>query len=55
MPQQPHCVCINLRRMARLTTQLSGEALADSGLKVTQYSLLCAIARTQPAALSALA
>ena len=55
MRRQPHCVCINLRRLARLTTQLYDEAMADSGLKITQYSLLCAIERTQPAALSALA
>ncbi len=55
MRRQPHCVCINLRRLARLTTQLYDGAMADSGLKITQYSLLCAIARSEPAALSALA
>jgi len=55
MRRQPQCVCINLRRLARVTTQLYDEAMAASGLKITQYSLLCAIARSEPAALSALA
>jgi len=48
-------VCINLRRLARVTTQWYDQALAGSGLKVTQYSLLCAIEREQPVAVSALA
>jgi len=48
-------VCVNLRRLARATTQLYDEALAASGIKVTQYSLLCAVEREQPVAISALA
>lgn len=55
MKRQPHCVCVNLRRLARMTTQLYDQALAASGIKVTQYSLLCAIEREQPVAISALA
>ena len=55
MRRQPRCVCVNLRRLARITTQLYDEALAGSGLKVTQYSLLCAVEREQPLAISALA
>jgi DNA-binding MarR family transcriptional regulator len=55
MKRQPTCVCVNLRRLARATTQLYDQALAASGIKVTQYSLLCAIEREQPVAISALA
>jgi DNA-binding MarR family transcriptional regulator len=55
MKRQPTCVCVNLRRLARTTTQLYDQALAASGIKVTQYSLLCAIEREQPVAISALA
>jgi len=55
MKRQPQCVCVNLRRLARITTQLYDEALSGSGLKVTQYSLLCAVEREQPVAISALA
>src|SRR6185312_14054343 len=55
MKRQPQCVCVNLRRLARISTQLYDEALAGSGLKVTQYSLLCAVEREQPVAISALA
>jgi DNA-binding MarR family transcriptional regulator len=52
---QPHCVCINLRRLARLTTAMYDEALSSSGIKLTQYSLLCAVERAQPVAITALA
>ena len=55
MKRQPQCICVNLRRLARITTQLYDEALSGSGLKVTQYSLLCAVEREQPVAISALA
>jgi len=55
MKRQPNCVCVNLRRLARATTQLYDQALAASGIKVTQYSLLCAIEREQPVPISALA
>ena len=55
MRRQPTCVCVNLRRLARATTQLYDEALAASGIKVTQYSLLCAVEREQPVAISVLA
>lgn len=55
MKRQPQCVCINLRRLARAATQLYDQALAASGIKVTQYSLLCAIQREQPVPVGALA
>jgi DNA-binding MarR family transcriptional regulator len=34
------CACANLRRAARAVTQLFDDALAPSGLKVTQFTLL---------------
>jgi DNA-binding MarR family transcriptional regulator len=34
------CACANLRRAARAVTQLFDEALAPSGLRVTQFTLL---------------
>jgi DNA-binding MarR family transcriptional regulator len=39
------CVCGRLRRAARALTQLYDDALAPSGLRVTQYSLLSTLAR----------
>jgi DNA-binding MarR family transcriptional regulator len=49
------CHCINLRRAAQAVTQLYDEALAPSGLKVTQFSLLRAVKRHGPVSISALA
>src|SRR5215218_5125312 len=34
------CVCANLRKAARVVTQVFDEALAPSGLRVTQFTLL---------------
>ncbi len=39
------CLCANARRAALALTSLYDEALAPHGLKVTQFSLLCAIER----------
>ena len=36
----PACACGRLRRAARALTQLYDDAMAPSGLRVTQYSLL---------------
>jgi DNA-binding MarR family transcriptional regulator len=49
MKRQPECVCANLRRAARAMTALYDEALARSGIKITQFSLLRAIERNEPA------
>lgn len=38
------CVCFNLRRSARLLSQVYDQALKPTGLKVTQFSLLVALA-----------
>jgi len=39
------CHCLNTRRAAQALTSRYDEALAPHGLKVTQYSLLCSVAR----------
>lgn len=43
-PSFPDCACFNLRRAARLVTQLYDRRLAPSGLKATQFTLLAMIA-----------
>ena len=55
MKRQPECVCVNLRRAARAMTQLYDDALAASGITVTQFSLLAAVERNQPAPIGVLA
>ena len=55
MKGQTQCVCVNLRRATRALTQAYDAALAATGIKVTQFSLLRAIQRNEPAAITALA
>jgi len=55
MKRQPQCVCVNLRRAARAVSQLYDAALSASGIKVTQFSLLRAVERNEPAAIGVLA
>ena len=55
MQYKPECVCANLRRTARAVSQLYDAALADSGLKITQFSLLRSIERNEPAPINVLA
>ena len=55
MKRQPTCICVNLRRAARAVSNLYDEALAGAGIKITQFSLLRAVQRTEPVAVSALA
>ena len=55
MQRQPHCVCVNLRRAARAVSQLYDAALAPSGIKITQFSLLRAVERGEPVAITDLA
>ena len=40
MAERQPCVCVSLRDAARSLTKLYDDALAPSGLLVTQYSLL---------------
>jgi hypothetical protein len=47
MKWQSSCVCVNLRRAARAVSQIYDEALAESGIKITQFSLLRAVERNE--------
>lgn len=49
------CNCINLRRASRAITEFYDQALAPSGLKTTQFSLLRHIIRLGPLNMSELA
>jgi DNA-binding MarR family transcriptional regulator len=55
MKRQPTCICVNLRRAARAISSIYDEALTTSGIKITQFSLLRAVERHEPIAVSALA
>ncbi len=44
-PNFEDCSCFNLRRAARRVTQVYDHALASSGLKTTQFSLLAVLTR----------
>ncbi len=50
MPDSPvlvlPCACANLRRAARVVTQFYDQGLRPAGLRVTQFTLLQALART---------
>ncbi len=43
MSHQTDCLCFELRKAARATSRAYDEALAPSGLRVTQFSLLIVI------------
>jgi DNA-binding MarR family transcriptional regulator len=49
------CACRNLRRTARAVTQLYDETLRPSGLRITQFSLLVAVAISEPVPITRLA
>ena len=49
------CACGRLRRATRALTQLYDDAMAPSGLRVTQFSVLRALERDGPARISDLA
>ncbi|MCM3588358.1 MarR family winged helix-turn-helix transcriptional regulator [Mesobacillus maritimus] len=48
------CVCANLRKVARVVTQLYDNQLQPTGLKVTQYSMLANIDRHKDISISQL-
>ena len=54
-PRPLPCACNALRQSGRALSRLYDEALAETGLRVTQYSLLAALSRSGPAPLTALA
>jgi DNA-binding MarR family transcriptional regulator len=49
------CACANLRRAARVVTQLYDECLRPTGLRVTQFALLMAAKALGPATVKTLA
>jgi DNA-binding MarR family transcriptional regulator len=49
------CACGRLRRAARALTQLYDDVMASADLRVTQFSLLLALARSGPMRISQLA
>jgi DNA-binding MarR family transcriptional regulator len=49
------CAAFNLRRASRVVTQLYDAGLAATGVRSTQFTILVALAKTQPASIGALA
>jgi DNA-binding MarR family transcriptional regulator len=49
------CACKHLRRTARAVTRLYDEALRPSGLRITQFTLLVAVAIGEPVPITRLA
>ena len=49
------CACRRLRRTARAVTQRYDETLRPSGLRITQFTLLVAVALTEPVRIAQLA
>lgn len=49
------CACRNLRRTARTVTQLYDDTLRPSGLRITQFTLLVAVALSEPVPITRLA
>jgi DNA-binding MarR family transcriptional regulator len=49
------CACRNLRRTARAVTQLYDQTLRPSGLRITQFTLLVAVALGEPVPITRLA
>lgn len=54
MEQQSRCHCINLRRAANAVTDYYDRALADTGITVSQYSLLSNIGKIEPCSVAEL-
>lgn len=47
-----YCASFNFRRAARAMTALFDHALKDSGIRSTQFTILTAVAKTQPVSIS---
>jgi DNA-binding MarR family transcriptional regulator len=50
-----YCASFNFRRAARAMTALFDHALKDSGIRSTQFTILTAVAKTQPVSISKIA
>ena len=55
MPFETPCACSTLRRATRALTAMYDAALAPSGLRITQLSVLSALARLGPLPVTRLA
>jgi DNA-binding MarR family transcriptional regulator len=49
------CACVNLRKTARAVTQFFDKVLEPSGLRATQFTVLVAVALTDPATMTRIA
>lgn len=54
-PAPTACHCAAIRQAARAITRFYDRALAPTGLRITQYSLLATLSRTGPLTIGALA
>jgi DNA-binding MarR family transcriptional regulator len=50
-----YCGCFNFRRTARAVTRLYDQAFQSAGIRSTQFSILVAVAKTQPTSIGDLA
>lgn len=50
-----YCAAFNFRRAARAITRLFDRTLERGGMRSTQFAILVAVAKTQPASISSLA
>jgi DNA-binding MarR family transcriptional regulator len=50
-----NCACLNIRKAARVVTQIYDAALAPAGIRITQFSLLIAVAGLEPVSMGGLA
>jgi DNA-binding MarR family transcriptional regulator len=50
-----YCASFNLRRTARAVTRAYDEALQETGMRSTQFTILVGIAKNQPVSIGALA
>ncbi len=50
-----YCASFNFRRTARAVTRLYDSALQQAGIRSTQFTILVAIAKTQPTSIGSLA
>lgn len=54
-PDDVVCNCLAVRQAARQLTQLYDDALAETGLRVTQFSVLARLSHIEPATMQQLA
>ena len=54
LEEAANCACLNLRKATRAVTQMYDEILKPSGLRVTQFSVLVAVAGEGPASMTAI-